>query len=703
MQDVAQSAVSNLFELRIEPIPSVLYRGRRDKDSGPFPPTVIASGPNVFSPVPFGPCKERVAAIPAILKDLVRRCLLNAISECNQFFDISSFALSGTVSGELLHKENVCSIARSFQLQVMFDEKGFYLAVLAGQKVYNRLRLPEVLSLLGSNAVSLPHRALCFAGKGSGARWRDGTILSISSESCIVRVPSVNPSELTLPNHRIIPKLNIATIKRLLRLKGSNTNIEKKMKQLRSSGGKSEGQYTFNSTQALLRDHLAPLFPLPLGESRVYISDEACSLNRLTTKSINKSFECKSIIDGRTHVFNSPLDGLKTINFAVSRSYPVATFCTRDTKAQLQELVANLNHPADSFGGFRGMEAHFGIRLDQLPDCPYVVDSVEDYVEAAKSLVLSPDPHKQSALALVSLSEEDETYSNPVPLYYRLKALLARTGHASQMVDRETLGNKFARWNVALNTAAKLGSIPWTLSDDSTLRPVDLFLGLSFSSIRTAKLGQSRNIAYVNVFDSAGTWRMFCADGDAFSFEERVKILPRIASEAVRSATDEPRALGTIEVHYNKRFGFRERQAIAKGIRDLAPNASIIFVSISDEHPIRFFDRNNDQYSCARGTVLQLSNDTAYVQTIGADKWSGLPRPLRIQLYRDFCGTTENVLNVSERILGLTRLNWRSVRNYSSLPVTILYSSLVARLTNYFGLSDWKEIDHDLKRTPWFL
>jgi Piwi domain len=694
---------TNLFKLIITPPLRELYRVLREGNHTTKTTDTVVSGKYVYSFEPSRLFSETVEVNRDIIKNMIHKRIAAAIAHSDKFFDIRTYSLGGTLAGDLLHKEEVFSIARSFQLQVLFDEQRFYLAVLAGLKIYNRIRLPEVLHLLGSNAITLPSRALCFAGKGPEARWRDGQILSISKESCIVRVPSIQPSEVTVSYQRVIPKLNSTVIKRLLHLKGSRTSIEQKIKQIRSRGGISEGANVSKSSKEILRDHIAPLFPLLLGRSRVQIKQEASVLDDLPATIDRKRFHCVSAIDGQTHVFDSLLEGLQSINFQKATDRPVAIFCTNDTKSQIEDLIAALNSPPDNVGGFRGMPSHFGIRLQQISDSPYVVNDIEEYISVAQSLTLSPDPDKQAALALIALSEEDETYGSPVPLYFRLKALLARTGHPSQMVEQDTLTNKYARWNLALNMAAKLGSIPWTLEDISSLQPVDLFLGFSFSSIRTEELGQSRNIAYVNVFDSAGTWRVFYTDGTVFSFEERHRIFPRIAAEAVKSATDEPRSLRLIEVHYNKRFGYKERQAIAEGILSLAPNASINFVSIADEHPIRFFDPNNQQMSCPRGTILQLGHRNAYVQTIEADRWSGLPRPLRIEIHRDFSTIPEDPKAVCERVLGLTRLNWRSVRDYSSLPVTILYSSLVAWLTNYFSLTDWKEIDHNLKRTPWFL
>ena len=687
----------NLYELKIQPALDTLYRGPRFQENEVRALDTINSGRYAYSCLQTAVCTEPTAVSRIILKDMIHKRLASAITGYDRFFDVSPYSLSGTIAGNLLYKEDVFSVARSFELQVVFDPQDFYLAVLAGQKVYNRLRLPEVLELLGKNAFTLPQRALCFTGEKGQERWRDGKILAfVSPDVCIVQVPSVQPSEISVPTHRVIPKLGITMIKRLLYLKGSSINIEQKLTQFRSDRSKSVETHYRDSSDVVRRENIGPLFPIQLGSSQIHIGEQPVQLKNLSSKVITKRFPCASKVENATHEFDSIRDGLKRIEFRQVVTHPVAIFCTRDTKTQTENLVATLNRPPDAFGDFKGMPVHFGVRLEPLSDCPYVVNNVEEYIDQAQSFVLSPNQHKQAALALFYLSDEDETYKNPVPLYYRLKALLARAGHPSQMVDRITLTNKYARWNLALNLAAKLGTIPWTLKDDSSLQPVELFLGFSYSSIRPEKLGQSRNIAYVNVFDSAGTWRLFYADGKVFSFEERLKVFPRLASEVVRSVTDKPTALRLIEVHYNKRFGLRERQAIAIGIRSLAPNASIIFVSITDEHPVRFYD-------AARGTALLLGENTAYVQTIETDKSSGIPRPLRIHVYRDFCSLPVDCYSVCERILGLTRLNWRSIKDYSSLPVTILYSSRVARLTTYFSLSEWKEIDHSLKRTPWFL
>lgn len=698
-----QSPFTNLYELNINPVPHTLFRGRRLEEESGVPLGLIGLGKYYYSFIPNKLCPEQLFAPEKHLKDIIHNTIASRLEQSGLFFDVSKKGLGATVAGNLLHKEDVFSIARAFQLQVLFDKKSYYLALLANLKLYNRVRLPEVIKLLGEKSLSFPQAALCFTGEGAEAKWRDGKLLSITNDACYVSVPSIHPSEITLPLNRVIPKLDIVTVKRLAFLKGSKTGIEQVFKNLRSGPQKNEGAVALQASQGVFEEYISPLFPINIEGLSISLSKTSARAENINFIKVEQTVKCVSKLDGESHIFDSILRGLQAISFKRAEPHPVAIFATQDTAAKVKNLIASLNSPTETVGGFKGMPKHFGIELRPVSEVPYIVNDVEDYIDQVRNLTLSPDPLKRSALMLIVLSEEDETFRKSVPLYYRLKALLARTGHASQMVDRDTLTNKYARWNLALNIAAKLGAIPWTLADNSPLKPVDLFLGFSFSSIQSESIGQSRNIAYVNVFDGSGTWQIFCADGTTFSFEDRHKVFPKIASDAIRTATDNPNALRLIEVHYNKRFSHRERKAIAQGILSQAPEASIVFVSINDDHPIRFFNSSGIQNAAPRGTVLGLGAGTTFVQTIDADNWSGLPRPLRLQVYNDFAHSPKDAVDVSKRILALSRLNWRSVRDNSSLPVTILYSSLVARLTNYFGQTDWREIDHSLKSSPWFL
>ena len=88
--------------------------------------------------------------------------------------------------------------------------------------------------------------------------------------------------------------------------------------------------------------------------------------------------------------------------------------------------------------------------------------------------------------------------------YYQAKHFLLEHGYPSQMVDEETIADpKMKELNLALDIFAKSGYVPWMLAEG--LPGADLFIGLSFSSIRAAQQIH-RIVAYINVFDRYRRW-----------------------------------------------------------------------------------------------------------------------------------------------------------------------------------------------------
>jgi len=691
-----KDTVANLYRIGLRPAREYLFRGLRPAPDAPKPGNSVTRGKFLYRLEESTDTPEKVAATFGLLKDFVDLGLRAALSQCDLFFDLSPFSLQVTIEKEFLHREKVFSILRSIQMQVVAHVDGLYLAVLPGRRLYNRMPLAEVLRLLGEHALHFPLRILCYAGDPGEEKWQDAQLLSVDHKACLVRVPSLRVQEITVPSERVIPRLGKIHIKSLLRLLHSSTNLDKILQEVTYKDRPNE------LNQQFLRDHVRPLFPLRISTTEVELSDHLSDLAELGGDLLTHDSQLKASSDQGEVISPSILDGLRRMEYRNARERPVVLLTTPERRDGLETLVRVLNSPEVSFAGYRGLPVHFGIRLKPSPQLLLSKD-VEGYVALAESLVLSPDPEKSDALVLVALSEEDESYLKPIPLYYRLKAIFSRTGHASQMVDEATLTNKYARWNLALNIAAKLGSVPWSLAHSDELEPVDLFLGLSFSQIRTEQLGVSRTVAYVNVFDRSGGWRLLWSDGATFNFAQRVEVFPRVARDAVLSATDEPASLRLVEVHYNKRFGRAERMAIAQGVKSVSPEASVLFVSINDEHPVRFSSRKLPHGAAERGTYVEVGDGGAFLQTVTGDRLCPSPRPLRLIVFPDHCRVKPECQEVARRVLALTRLNWKSIREYSTLPVTILYSSAVARLTNYFGHTDWGGIDHQLKRRAWFL
>ena len=109
------------------------------------------------------------------------------------------------------------------------------------------------------------------------------------------------------------------------------------------------------------------------------------------------------------------------------------------------------------------------------------------------------------------------------------------------MVDDDTLQNpRFKDLNIALNIFSKAGYTPWVL--DETLKDADLFIGLSYSSIKREKL-IDRMMAYVNVFDKYGRWKFYQGDVEAFPYEERHKHYSEIIKASINRHRAETRTL----------------------------------------------------------------------------------------------------------------------------------------------------------------
>jgi hypothetical protein len=122
-----------------------------------------------------------------MLKEMVRRKFADAIDDNERFIFVSHGFLGASIAQDVLHRGGVYSIVRSFEAQIVFDERATYLAVLAGLRVHNRLGVAEVLEVLGPVAVRFPRAGLCFAGPTGAERWRDCTILAIEQSGPVLR------------------------------------------------------------------------------------------------------------------------------------------------------------------------------------------------------------------------------------------------------------------------------------------------------------------------------------------------------------------------------------------------------------------------------------------------------------------------------------------------------------------------------------
>jgi hypothetical protein len=165
-----------------------------------------------------------------------------------------------------------------------------------------------------------------------------------------------------------------------------------------------------------------------------------------------------------------------------------------------------------------------------------------------------------------------------------------------------------------------------------------------------------------------------------------------------------------VHIHHGHSMKIDTSSKIADAVRSIAPNATTHFLYINNETPIRLFgSEEGSETQIERGTFVQVRNAKKFfLATTGRSDLQNASRgtPIVMQgVLRTFPIEMQNDMTIyAQHILSLTRLNWASTRSFSAEPITLLYSSKVARYMNIFVQNYGSFSLHpDLIRTPWFL
>lgn len=138
---------ANVYALRWTPDIPILYRAARSAvDPERLQGLYVPYRGHFYAGQADESFREPSRPDRVVLSDFIRNELARALVESSRFFDVRRTFLTASIARELLHKERSFSIARSVELQVLFDHNQFYLAVLAALRVYNRLPMNEVLA-----------------------------------------------------------------------------------------------------------------------------------------------------------------------------------------------------------------------------------------------------------------------------------------------------------------------------------------------------------------------------------------------------------------------------------------------------------------------------------------------------------------------------------------------------------------------------
>ena len=129
---------------------------------------------------------------------------------------------------------------------------------------------------------------------------------------------------------------------------------------------------------------------------------------------------------------------------------------------RVKSLLNELENGVPIFPG--GMQQFFRCNLAVAQECIVSGNTADDYENAGVDFVSVAD-QREVDVVLVFIPKTGRYFSNTP--YYRLKAVLATHGFASQMITDMTFSNlKWSYLNLASAIFAKAGHIPWVLESE---------------------------------------------------------------------------------------------------------------------------------------------------------------------------------------------------------------------------------------------
>jgi len=624
---------------------------------------------------------------------LMNKYLHRQIVRSDHFFDINRFKNQFTIQSNRLHQEKEYSILRRCTWQIINFDKKLYLVLTPKLKYYNRLTLKMLIEEYNFNSEYIKKyvsHGLAYVEVNNKRQWVEAQINDVLDEVAKIEIPFIYKGSINVALERVIPKLNSGDFESFPPVPNSIKKISQIVKNISVSSKKKE----LDISTSIIKNYLEPIFEendLPFS---VNLKISPLEIPNQFISKANLQLEPDYKIERQNISFTSKklMQGLSRVNINSDiEEKNVVVFFTKDTKKFIKDCILKLNNGITKGNFSFSLPNKFGVKLNVIKH--YEVDSINNYLDQIQNFLISSEEELKSSLVLIYLPENSN-------LYYPIKALLAFNGRISQVISKKEF-DIYSAWNLSANLFAKFGGTPWSI-DDSKKQTADLVLGLSYSALNY-KGNLKRNIGYVNVFDRKGIWRFMKSNTHFLDFEKRNVVVPNLVSESVKDYLSTEADLETIDIHYTKKFSKEERIGIYNKIKELKPQIEEInFVSINSTHPLKIFDLENPNLKFGRGGIiytgsneflLSISENSAINKILKVTVWSIDKKEI----------SKERINAIALRIIIMSKINWKSVVRETNEPVTTKFSGEIAKMTNFFGLTEWKDVNNQLSNLPWFI
>jgi len=351
------------------------------------------------------------------------------------------------------------------------------------------------------------------------------------------------------------------------------------------------------------------------------------------------------------------------------------------------------------------------------------------YLEATEAYLQACNGDYPNAAIVVILDDHAGLPDHENP-YLHVKAMLLSIGIPVQEVRLGTITQyakalQYINQNLSIALYAKMGGIPWTV-DHAVPISDEIIIGMGAHEVSGSRFSdRQRYVGVTTVFSRDGNYLLSNVNNKC-SFKEYPDVLRTSTLRILRELKELNgwAADSTVRVvfHTYKPLKNIETADIINACLDEFSREQTIqfaFVSIVENHPFNLFDaqqagirdpitnRNRGALVPERGIITQIGPHTRLLCTTGPRlvKRGRLahPRPLLISLHPS--STFYDLGYLTEQVLKFTSLSWRSTQP-SSVPVTVLYSQLIAELLlRLEATSMWSPVmlNTKLKYHRWFL
>jgi hypothetical protein len=363
-----------------------------------------------------------------------------------------------------------------------------------------------------------------------------------------------------------------------------------------------------------------------------------------------------------------------------------------------------------------GFEQAFGLPLEiaqpnestwvTCPE-PSQTDTSKASLEVAQLIVRSIDKLIASSSPNVVLVFVPERWSSFKGVYSKterfdlhdfVKAYCVQKGVTTQFLEQSTLRSSdqcSVRWWLSLALYAKSMRTPWVLD---SLGEETAFVGFGYSIDPTVERGRHIILGCSHIYNARGEglqYRLSKIDDPIFRGKN-----PYLSEEDARKVGEnikqmfferQGRLPKRVVLHKKTPFLPFEQAGFLAGLSGID---EVEMLELQTDSAFRYIasvhsygKMNADSYPIKRGTVLKLDNSKALLWVHGVTAsvhktkryFQGgrrIPTPILIKRHAG----QSDLLQVSQEILALSKMNWNSFNLYTQYPATIDSSSKIARI-----------------------